>query len=152
MAHLPAVTITAQQLGASTVGLARRLAADVFYTAIKMAVVVAVCSYFVRPAQGAFVGALSKSRSSMCSKVLNLADSGAGVHAICDARFDPRGTAGRVVRILPSRHSGASTDPGLTRSGGRNPRSGNAREDFYAEFHPKFDEIVLESNSQVKIQ
>ena len=31
--------------------------------------------------------------------------------AICDARIDPRGTAGRVVRILPSRHSGASTDP-----------------------------------------
>ena len=92
MAHLPAVTVTAQQLGASTVGLARRLAADVFYTAIKMAVVVAVCSYFVRPAQGAFLGALSKSRSSMCSKVLNLADSGAGVHAICDARFAIPGT------------------------------------------------------------
>ena len=36
--------------------------------------------------------------------------------AICDARIDPRGTAGRVVRILPSRHPGASTDP-LRREG-----------------------------------
>ena len=26
------------------------------------------------------------------------------------------------------------------------------KEDFYSEFHPKFDEIALESNSQVKIQ
>ena len=33
------------------------------------------------------------------------------VGAVCDARIDPRGTAGRVVRILPSRHPGASTDP-----------------------------------------
>ena len=31
--------------------------------------------------------------------------------AVCDARIDPRGTAGRVVRILPSRHPGALTDP-----------------------------------------
>ena len=90
--HLPSAKIAAQHLGASAIALVRRLAADVIYAAIKLAVVVAVCSYFIRPAQGAFVGALSTSRNSMCSKVLNFADSGAGVHAICDARFAIPGT------------------------------------------------------------
>ena len=91
----------------------QHLTVDVARTALKMAALIALCAYLCTPdiEDSTFVGALSLSRSTRTSRVLNLADSGAGIHAICDKRFAIPGTLRpNSTSILTA---GGSTSPKL---------------------------------------